>query len=77
MDLSILLPLANHLELTRDCLGSLERATRGVRWEVILVDDGTTDGTREFLHGLKTPRYRAIFHDAGAPRGAAALFGVR
>ena len=76
MDLSILLPLSNHLELTRDCLGSLERTTRGMRWEVILIDDGTTDGTREFLHGLKTTRHRAIFHEEGAPRGAAACINA-
>ena len=76
MDLSILLPLSNHLELTRDCLGSLERTTRGVRWEVILIDDGTTDGTREFLRELHTSRHRAIFHDEGAPRGAAACLNA-
>ncbi len=76
MDLSILLPLSNHLELTRECLASLERTTRGVNWEVILIDDGTNDGTGEFLRGLRAPRYRTVSHEAGRPRGAAACLNA-
>lgn len=72
MDLSILLPLSNHLELTQECLASLERTTRGLKWEVILVDDGTTDGTSEFLSGLRGARYKKLAHEAGRPRGASA-----
>ncbi len=75
MDLSILLPLSNHLELTRECLASLERTTRGARWEVILVDDATIDGTREFLRGLRTSRHRALFNE-GSPRGTAACLNA-
>ena len=70
MDLSILIPLYNRLDLTRVCLESLERTVPArLRWEVILVDDGSTDGTREFLAALPARRYRTILNPD--PRGYA------
>jgi glycosyltransferase involved in cell wall biosynthesis len=46
--LSVVIPLFNGLALTRRCLETL-RATlpAGLAHEIILVDDGSTDGTRE------------------------------
>ena len=38
----------NKLECTRLCLSSW-LATRGVRWELVVVDNGSTDGTCEWL----------------------------
>lgn len=46
---SIIIPLFNRLEYTRQCLGALARCTPGKLYEVILVDNGSTDGTGEFL----------------------------
>jgi GT2 family glycosyltransferase len=69
MDVSVLIPLFNRLELTRACLESLERTVRRVRYEVILVDDGSTDGTRDFLRTLPAPRYRVVLNEQ--PRGYA------
>lgn len=56
MQVSFILPLYNQLTLTRACLESL-RATvpSSVAPEIILVDDGSTDGTREFLRELAPP----------------------
>ncbi len=70
MDVSILIPLFNRLDLTRVCLETLERTTQRLRCEVIFVDDGSTDGTRDFLRGLEGPLRRVILNDA--PRGYAA-----
>ena len=49
---SILLPLRNGVALTRACFEALARVTAGVRHEVILVDDGTTDETQALLAQL-------------------------
>ena len=78
MDLSILLPVSNHLELTQECLSSLERTVHGLRWEVIVVDDASTDGTGEFLRGLFAPRYRTVASGGAGegPRGPAACFNL-
>ena len=70
MQISIITSLFNRLDLTRACLRSLEDTLRGWRYEIILIDDVSTDGTREFLAGLTDPRYRVILNDA--PRSFAA-----
>ncbi len=50
---SIIIPVWNRVELTAQCLQALASATRDVTFEVILVDNGSTDGTKEFLAELK------------------------
>jgi GT2 family glycosyltransferase len=68
MDVSILISLHSPLDVTRECLASLERNTAGVRYEVILADDGSTDGTRDFLRTLPKSRYRLLLNEQ--PRGS-------
>ncbi len=63
MQLSVITSLYNRLELTRTYLRSLEETLRDYRYEVILIDDGSTDGTREFLSELSDPRYRIILNE--------------
>ncbi len=50
---SIIIPVFNNLELTKQCLTTLAFATTGVDYEVILVDNGSTDGTASFLQTLQ------------------------
>lgn len=60
-EVSIIIPLCNCLELTRACVASLEE-TIGHRhdFEVILVDNASTDGTSAWLATLAGSRYRVI-----------------
>ena len=57
--ISFIIPVHNCLALTRDCLKSLEQTVGDHRWEAIIVDDCSTDGTGEFLASLPT-RYRVL-----------------
>lgn len=49
-DLSIVIPVFNKCELTRNCLASIDRhTTRRLHWEVIVVDNASTDETSAYL----------------------------
>ncbi|MEM0964841.1 MAG: glycosyltransferase family 2 protein [Verrucomicrobiota bacterium] len=63
-EVSIVTALYNRLDLTKEFLEGLERTLSGVRYEVVLVDDGSTDGTRDFLSKVKRPEVRVLFNDS-------------
>ena len=48
---SVIVPCWNQLEFTRQCLPSLMRHTR-TPWELIVIDNGSTDGTSLYLAGV-------------------------
>jgi GT2 family glycosyltransferase len=52
---SILILCCNELKYTRQCLESVLRHTRHP-YELILIDNGSTDGTREFLEEIRKGR---------------------
>ncbi len=49
---SIIVPCWNQLEFTRQCLAALKRHTRPP-WELIVIDNGSTDGTAHYLAGAR------------------------
>jgi GT2 family glycosyltransferase/glycosyltransferase involved in cell wall biosynthesis len=52
---SIIIPVFNNLEFTRGCLASIYRDTAPeVTYEIIVVDNGSTDGTGAFLQQEET-----------------------
>jgi len=57
---SILIPVHNRLEMTRACLESIfANADSSPSFEILVVDDGSTDGTAAYLDSL-APRVRAL-----------------
>lgn len=64
MEISFIIPLFNRLDLTRPCLESLRASLPGgLSHEIILVDDGSTDGTRSWIVNLPSPAFVVIFND--------------
>lgn len=49
---SIIIPVWNNIDLTKQCLTALADITEGVNYEVIVVDNGSTDGVQDFLQTL-------------------------
>jgi hypothetical protein len=49
---SIIIPVFNNLQYTRQCLQSIVKNTARKSYQLIIVDNGSTDGTKEFLKCL-------------------------
>jgi GT2 family glycosyltransferase len=49
LDLTIIVPNFNTKALLRQCLTSIYRYTGGIRYEVIVIDDGSSDGSPEMV----------------------------
>ncbi len=49
---SLIIPVWNRLDLTRECLTALSQLENQPEYEVIVVDNGSVDGTQEFLQSL-------------------------
>ncbi len=49
---SVIIPCFNQLEFTRHCVRALFRHTRPP-WELIVIDNGSTDGTGMYLAGVQ------------------------
>jgi GT2 family glycosyltransferase/SAM-dependent methyltransferase len=52
-EVSLIIPLHAHAELTRACLHSIREHTRRVGYEVILIDDAADADTKRLLEGVR------------------------
>ena len=79
--LSVIVPLFNCLALTRAMLDSLRATLPGdVTHEIILVDDGSTDGTREWLGNspeIQSAPFRVLLNERNLGFAGAASIGFR
>ena len=53
MDVSIIIITYNTLRMTSDCLESIFEKTQDIKYEVILVDNASTDGSKEFFKKIR------------------------
>ncbi|MFH1523304.1 MAG: glycosyltransferase family 2 protein [Patescibacteria group bacterium] len=67
--LSIILPVYNEIKTLEIILQRIERVDLSAfEKEIIIVDDYSTDGTREFLRTLEN-KYKIIYHDKNYGKG--------
>ncbi|NPU85302.1 MAG: glycosyltransferase family 2 protein [Syntrophaceae bacterium] len=76
MKLSIIIPCYNEIHSIETVLEAVGHASYPDK-EIIVVDDGSTDGTREKLNALKDRIDRLILQPANRGKGAALREGVR
>lgn len=76
MKLSIIIPCYNESSTINSLINAVKQSPVTDR-EIIIVDDGSRDGTREILEQLSDPEVRVIFHDINKGKGAALRTGFK
>ena len=71
--LSIVIPVFNEEETIREIIDRVIYAP--YRKEIIVVDDGSSDGTRGILEELKSPAVKVCFHERNFGKGRALQTG--
>jgi glycosyltransferase involved in cell wall biosynthesis len=71
--LSIVIPVYNEASTIEDLVGRVLKVEMGVETELVLVDDCSTDGSRDILERLATehPDWQVVFHEQNQGKGAA------
>ena len=59
---SIVIPVFNNLEYTKACLAAIEKNTEYPNYELIIIDNASSDGTTEFLENQQKNGIRPIFN---------------
>ena len=73
MKLSVVIPVYNEQSTVREVYASVRAVP--LEKEIILVDDGSTDGTREILKDLAADGARVYLHERNQGKGAALATG--
>jgi glycosyltransferase involved in cell wall biosynthesis len=73
---SIVIPVYNEAKCIGEVLDRVRQApSSGLTKELVIVDDGSSDGTREYLAGIQEKDTRCIFHERNQGKGAALRTG--
>lgn len=66
IDLSVVIPVYNYAEILEDNIKSILNQKTSYNYEVIFVDDGSTDGARDILKKYESnPKVKLIFKENG------------
>ena len=75
--LSVIIPVYNEIKTIQQVIDRVLRASVNA-YEVIVVDDGSNDGTRELLKNQTwDPRVRTFFHTKNMGKGNAIITGIK
>jgi len=76
LTLSVIIPCFNEVHSIEEVLNRVEAV--GLANEILIIDDGSTDGTREVLKQIEAqqrPNVRILYHDRNQGKGAAVVTG--
>ncbi|MEM6728757.1 MAG: glycosyltransferase [Pseudomonadota bacterium] len=79
IELSIVVPMKNEAENVGPLVAAIEVACGGMGYEIVLVDDGSDDGTWGIIEDLQRDKahLRGVRHAASAGQSAAVHSGVK
>lgn len=76
MNLSVIIPVYNEFNTIEEIVERVENV--GLATEIVIVDDGSTDGTRDKLKEIeKKELVRVILQDRNQGKGAAVVTGIK
>ncbi|SCY84895.1 glycosyltransferase family 2 protein [Flavobacterium anhuiense] len=68
VDVSVVIVNYNTMKMTNECIDSLHKFTKNVNIEIILVDNASTDGSKDFFSNDKRIRYLYLEENIGFGR---------
>jgi glycosyltransferase involved in cell wall biosynthesis len=76
MNLSVIIPVYNEKNTVREIVRRVQAT--GLAWEILLIDDGSKDGTRDILAEMDgKENVRVILHEKNQGKGAAVRTGLQ
>lgn len=75
MKLSIIIPVFNEKKTIVEIIDRVQNVDVGLEKEILIVDDGSEDGTREVLKERNLQNVKTYFHDQNQGKGAALQTG--
>jgi dolichol-phosphate mannosyltransferase len=75
MKLSIIIPVYNEIRTIEQLLKKVNEVE--IKKEIIIIDDGSRDGTREFLRNINEENTNIFFHKKNQGKGAAIRTGIK
>lgn len=77
LDLSVIIPVYNHIQDISACIDSVLEQRTNYSYEVILVDDGSTDGAQELIEQYRSFKSVRIYHQENGGIASARNTGIR
>jgi len=74
MKLSVVMPVYNEIRTIEEIIRRVKAVD--IDKEIVIVDDYSTDGTREYLQKISDPLIRVFFHEKNMGKGASVRTGV-
>jgi len=75
--LSVIVPVYNERGTVAEVLRRMRRVALPVDLEIVVVDDGSTDGTTQILAALEDSTVQVVRHPTNAGKGAAVRTGLK
>ncbi len=71
MKLSVVIPCYNEIETIDEILTKVRAVDIPLEFEIVIVDDGSNDGTRDYLNAIEDEHVKIYFHEENQGKGGA------